>query len=37
VRNSWGINWGNNGYFILGRGNTCGVCDFSFVPILEFD
>lgn len=37
VRNSWGENWGNKGYFTMGRGNTCGVCEFAFVPVLNLD
>lgn len=35
VRNSWGKNWGENGYLKLGRGNTCGVCSHSITPILK--
>jgi aminopeptidase C len=35
VRNSWGRSWGNYGYFILGHGNTCGICSYAIVPILE--
>lgn len=35
VRNSWGKNWGNNGYFVMGHGNTCGVCSYAIVPILK--
>lgn len=34
VRNSWGKGWGNNGYFIMGHGNTCGVCLNAIVPEL---
>lgn len=35
VRNSWGKSWGNNGYFTMGHGNTCGVCSHAIVPILN--
>ena len=26
-----------NGYFKLARGNTCGVCSYGIVPLLQFD
>jgi C1A family cysteine protease len=37
VRNSWGKNWGANGYFTMGHGNTCGVCLHAIVPVLRMD
>ena len=37
VRNSWGKSWGNNGYFVMGHGNTCGICLFAIVPELILD
>ena len=26
VKNSWGIEWGDNGYIKIRRGNTCQIC-----------
>jgi hypothetical protein len=35
VRNSWGESWGNNGYYVIKKGNTCGICNTAFVPYFE--
>jgi len=35
VRNSWGESWGNNGYFIIKKGNTCGICNHAIVPEIK--
>lgn len=35
IRNSWGVSWGKEGYFLMKGGDTCGVCSFAIVPHLR--
>ena len=35
VRNSWGDNWGVNGYFKVKASKACGIMDHAWLPELS--
>lgn len=38
LKNSWGENWGENGYFRMTKGsNMCGIADCASYPMLTPD
>lgn len=32
VKNSWGEDWGHDGYITLAPGNTCGIANYAVLP-----
>ena len=34
IRNSWGTNWGTNGFIYLEKGNTCAVLNYAYGVVM---
>jgi len=34
IRNSWGSNWGDQGYITLKAGNTCSIWSYPAYPLV---
>lgn len=34
IRNSWGSAWGEKGYMKLEGGNSCGIADYVYTPLI---
>lgn len=32
IKEQWGVNWGEQGYMKLARGNSCGICNIASYP-----
>jgi hypothetical protein len=37
ARNSWGVNWGKEGYFKINTKNSCGILDNAWLPYVQKD